>query len=182
VSSFAEVGPDKPSEFCEMYTFDGSTSDSNCTPGILEVATQYPEFTLSATLIDRVDLSDVFMCPGPFTALLPTNAAWDAVDTMFLEYLLRPENAKELEDVLLYHILAGSYPTAVLFPGPVDTLLDGKQVTVSVNPVMFDDAGVEQTDIPACNGLIHGIDAVLLPFAARKSIDIVCIRKSLKAF
>jgi uncharacterized surface protein with fasciclin (FAS1) repeats len=161
-----------------MFTFDGSaTADPNCTPNVLEVAAQNPDLTLSSTLLDRVDLTDIFSCPGPFTALLPTNAAWDAVDPAFLEYLLRPENEEELEDVLLYHILGGSYPSSVLFPGPLDTLLSGEQVDVTVNPVMFDDAGLEIPDIAACNGIIHGIRTVLLPFGTRKFLNEVLDRR-----
>jgi uncharacterized surface protein with fasciclin (FAS1) repeats len=153
-----------------MFTYsDNAIQDggSNCEPNILDVAALYPEFTLSAALIARADLADIFSCPGPFTALLPTNAAWDSVDPVFLEFILRPENAESLEDILLYHILTGSYPSAQLLPGPLETLLPGETVAVSINPTMFNDAGVEGIDLPACNGFIYGIDTVLLPF--RKS-------------
>lgn len=139
-------------------------------PGLLEIANKYPEFTLSTTLIERANLAGIFMCPGPFTALLPTNAAWDALDPMFLEFILRPENVEVLADILLYNILAGAYPSSQLVPGPIQTLLPGKQVTVSLNPTMFNNAKAQSLDISFCNGLIDSIDAVLLPFAQRKSI------------
>lgn len=133
----------------------------------MDVAAQYPEFTLSTTLIQRANLTYIFSCSGPFTALLPTNAAWDSLDPVFLEYILRPENSGELKDLLLYHVLAGSYPSSTLIPGPVNTLLTGETVTVSLSPVMFNDAGVEQADIEACSGTIHGIDTVLQLESAR---------------
>jgi hypothetical protein len=163
---------------------------TNCMPGILEIASQNPEFTLSTTLIKRANLAGIFMCPGPFTALLPTNAAWDALDPMFLEFILRPENAQLLADILLYNILAGAHPSSQLVPGPIQTLLPGGQVTVSVNPIMFNNAtGVGSLDISACNGLIDGISAVLLPFAPRKLVRDVsrppclpCVERSFSFF
>jgi uncharacterized surface protein with fasciclin (FAS1) repeats len=91
------------------------------------------------------------------------------VDSAFLEILLRPENAEQLEDLLLYHILPGSYPSASLEPGPIETLLSGESVTVSLNPIMFDDSGVSDVDITACNGLLYALRSVLLPATARTS-------------
>lgn len=137
-------------------------------PSVTDVAAQYPELTLVSALIERAELSDIFLCPGPFTALLPTNAAFDAVDPVFLEFLLRPENQEALEDVLLYHILPGAIRTNELQSGTLETLLPGEVITVENFPVMFNDAAVETADIEACNGIIDTIDSVLLPFAPRK--------------
>lgn len=152
---------------CDMFDY-GSGAAPNCMPSITEVAAQYPELTLATALIARAELSDIFMCPGPFTALLPTNAAFDALDPVFLEFLLRPENQEALEDVLLYHILPGAHPTNELQTGTLETLLPGESVTVQILPVMFNDAGVVTADIDACNGIIDSLDSVLLPFAPRK--------------
>jgi uncharacterized surface protein with fasciclin (FAS1) repeats len=151
-----------------MFTFDGETGGANCMPNILEVARQLPEFALSVTLIERAGLEDIFSCPGPFTANLPTNAAWDDVDASFLELILRPENADQLDDLLLYHILPGLYPSKSLVPGPLETL-SGETVTVSLNPTAFNGVEVGQSDIEACNGLLNSLRNLLLPFAARKS-------------
>jgi uncharacterized surface protein with fasciclin (FAS1) repeats len=152
-----------------MLIFDGETEGANCMPNLLEIARELPEFALTVTLIERAGLEEIFSCPGPFTGLFPTNAAWDDVDPAFLEILLRPENAEQLEDLLLYHILPGSYPSASLEPGPIETLLSGESVTVSLNPIMFDDSGVSDVDITACNGLLYALRSVLLPATARTS-------------
>jgi len=154
-------------DFCNLFDF-GSDVGPNCMPSVTDVAAQYPELTLVSALIERAELSDIFLCPGPFTALLPTNAAFDAVDPVFLEFLLRPENQEALEDVLLYHILPGAIRTNELQPGTLETLLPGEVITVENFPVMFNDAAVETADIEACNGIIDTIDSVLLPFAPRK--------------
>jgi hypothetical protein len=151
-----------------MFTFDGDTGGANCMPNVLEVARQLPDFALTVTLIERAGLEDIFSCPGPFTANLPTNAAWDDVDPVFLELILRPDNADQLEDLLLYHILPGLYPSTSLVPGSIETLLSGESVTVSLNPTTFNGVEVEEADIDACNGLLNALRNLLIPFAARK--------------
>jgi uncharacterized surface protein with fasciclin (FAS1) repeats len=158
------------SDFCQMFTFDGKTEGANCMPNILEVARQIPEFALTVTLIERAGLTDIFSCPGPFTGNLPSNAAWDDVDPAFLELILRPENVGQLEDLLLYHFLPGRFPSASLVPGPLETLLSGESVDVTVNPTAFDGVEVEQADIQACNGLLNELRSLLIPFGTRTSL------------
>jgi uncharacterized surface protein with fasciclin (FAS1) repeats len=152
-----------------MFAFDGETEGANCMPNILDVARENPDFALTVTLIERVELTDIFSCPGPFTGLLPTNAAWDDVDPMFIEYILRPENVDELEDLLLYHFLPGLYPTTDLTAGPIETLT-GETVTVGLNPLTFNGATVGETDIEACNGLLTELRSLLISDSQRKSI------------
>ena len=155
-----------------MFDYGGDAAP-NCIPSVVEVAASYAELTLVTALFQRAELTEIFSCPGPFTLLLPSNSAFDAIDPVFLEFLLRPENQEALEDVLLYHIIPGSYPTTELTAGTLDTLLPGEVVTVEIGPVMFNDAAVLTPDIDACNGLVDIIDAVLLPFEPRKSVFLV---------
>lgn len=98
----------------------------------------------------------------------PTNDAFDAIPTKLLNLLLLPENIQKLQGIILYHVLSGSYPSTDLTSGDRLTLptVNGESVTISVNDddgVMVNDANVIQTDIIACNGIIHVIDLVLLP-------------------
>ena len=151
-------------------------------PNILEVARQIPEFALTVTLIERAELSDIFSCPGPFTGNLPSNAAWDDVDPAFLELILRPDNVDQLEDLLLYHFLPGLFPTTSLVPGPIDTLLQGESVSVSLNPIAFNGVEVGQADIQACNGLLNELRALLLPFGTRKHTNQTAIPNSCISF
>lgn len=105
---------------------------------------------------------------GPFTALLPTDAAFADLDQGFLDELMLPENIETLQNLLLYHILPGATLTAEFTAGPTDTLFAGNQVEVSLNPLLFDSSSVVTPDIVACNGFIDVIDKVLDPFAGRK--------------
>ena len=105
---------------------------------------------------------------GPFTALLPTDAAFADLDQGLLDELMLPENIETLRNLLLYHILPGATRTTEFTAGPTDTLFTGNQVEVSLNPLLFDSADVVTPDIVACNGYIDVIDTVLDPFAGRK--------------
>ena len=101
---------------------------------------------------------------GPFTVFAPTEEAFAALPAGTLKSLT-PE---QLADILLYHVVAGKVMAAdvVGLDGQmVDTLLEGKQVAVSVEDgkVMINDAAVVTTDLEGSNGVIHVIDSVLLP-------------------
>ena len=75
-----------------------------------------------------------------------------------------PDNIEQLQDILKYHVVAGSYPSSSLTSGDVETLNgDSVAITVSDSGVMVNDANVVTPDIMASNGIIHVIDKVLLP-------------------
>jgi transforming growth factor-beta-induced protein len=155
-------------DFCDAFTFDNrrklQDGGANCAGNVLDTAREDPNLTTVVSLIDAADLADVFSCPGPFTALLPNNAAFDALDPEFVMFLLDPANQSELQDFLLYHILPGSTLTRDFSAGPIETLLSGSTIDVTTSPLMFNDAGVVTPDVEACNGYIDVIDTVLNPF------------------
>jgi transforming growth factor-beta-induced protein len=119
---------------------------------------------------------------GPFTVFAPTDDAFAALPEGTLDSLLLPENKQQLTDILLYHVVAGEVMAAdvVGLDGKTaDTALEGKQLAVKVDMgdvYLNEDVKVVITDIPASNGVIHVIDAVLLPpsdEAAMETMDIV---------
>lgn len=156
--------PSEP-DFCDAFTFEELPgSGQNSTMNILEVASMDPDLSVVVGLIRAAGLQNVFDCPGPFTALLPTNAAFEALDPAFLAFLQDPNNLDELQDLLLYHILPGATQSSDFEAGTVETLLLGETVDVGVSPLTFDEANVITPDIFADNGLIDKIDTVLTPF------------------
>jgi uncharacterized surface protein with fasciclin (FAS1) repeats len=107
---------------------------------------------------------------GPYTVLAPSNNAFNALPSGTLDRLLKPENAQSLSSILSYHIAAGSLLTSQLTNGQKVKTTNGQEVIVSVDGtnVYFIDAKgnkalVTKSDIKAKNGVIHIIDAVLLP-------------------
>lgn len=95
--------------------------------------------------------------------LAPTNDAFSNIDADLLEVVLQPENQELLQEILLYHVLRGFVPSNELQAGPYETLLFGFNVEVTLDPIQFDDSGLVRPDIPACNGIIHIVDEVLIP-------------------
>ena len=163
--------PPEP-DFCDAFTFNElrrlQEGGEGCNPNVLETARGDPDFSTVISLIEAAgdDLVNIFNCAGPFTANLPVNEAFDALDPAYLEFLLNPANIDDLQDLLLYHILPGATLSDDFVSGPADTLLPGQTVEIGVSPLVFDDAKVLTADIPACNGLINKIDTVLIPFPA----------------
>jgi uncharacterized surface protein with fasciclin (FAS1) repeats len=156
-----------PPPRCDPYVFNDGTGTGSL--NILETARQNPDLTIIVTLIQLANLADIFDCPGQFTALFPTNAAFDELDPKYLESLLDLANIEELKNILLFHIIPGSQRTQGFSAGPIDTLLPGEQVDVRLGPLQFDEANVLTPDISASNGLIDIINKVLLPFPVPSS-------------
>jgi uncharacterized surface protein with fasciclin (FAS1) repeats len=132
-----------------------------CSPNVLDVASMNPNLSIFYDLIHQANLEKIFLCPGPFTVLAPSNAAFKENPDL-LAYLLNPKNIDELQEVLLYHIIPGLFLTDDLVAGPIQSLL-GDDIEVGVNPITFNQAGVVEPDILACNGVLNIIDDVLIP-------------------
>lgn len=152
-------------EFCEVFTF-GSNSDyggANCQPNILEIASRDPNVSLAVRLIKAARLTSVFDCAGPFTLLLPSNQAIQNLGENAMKILLDPRSFEVLQDLLLYHILPGAFPSDALVPGFQETLFTPADVLISLNPIRINTAGVVLADVKGCNGLYHVINEVLVP-------------------
>jgi uncharacterized surface protein with fasciclin (FAS1) repeats len=133
------------------------------------------EFTILLAAVLQADLAEALSGDGPFTVFAPTDAAFaaamEALDISAEDLLANPD----LASILLYHVVGGeealySNDVAAALDGmddgvSVDTLLEGDPIKVTANEmgVYVDGALVVQTDILASNGVIHVIDAVLLP-------------------
>jgi len=110
------------------------------------------------------DLAGTLSGAGPFTVFAPTDAAFDALPDGTLETLLE-DSEGALTDILLYHVVGAQATSTMLSDGQkIETLL-GDEVTVTINDdgVFINDAQVTAADIAADNGVVHVIDAVLLP-------------------
>ncbi len=119
--------------------------------------------TLAAAL-EAADLVDALSGEGPFTVFAPTDDAFDALPDGVLDDLLDdPEG--DLTDILLYHVVAAYALSTDLEDGQEITTMLGEDVLVTINEegVFINDAQVIVVDLLAENGVVHVIDAVLLP-------------------
>ncbi len=108
---------------------------------------------------------DVLKSDGPFTVFAPTDAAFAKVDPETLKALLQPENKAKLQAVLTYHALPQATLARDLPAMSKAKTVQGQSVDIDVNngTLSIDGAEVVGADIKALNGIIHVIDAVILP-------------------
>ena len=122
---------------------------------IVDIAVEDGRFTTLVAALQAADLVETLNSEGPFTVFAPTDDAFAALPEGTLDTLLLPENKQQLTDILLYHVVSGKVMAAdVVGLTSAPTVL-GKDVTVNVEVII--------TDIETSNGVIHVIDAVLLP-------------------
>ncbi len=119
--------------------------------------------TLEAAVI-AAGLADDLASEGPFTVFAPTDAAFAALPEGTVETLLMDPTG-ELAEILLYHVVNGAVMSSDLSNEQMVMTLEGSEVTVTINEmgVFIDHAMVTMADIEASNGIIHVIDAVILP-------------------
>jgi transforming growth factor-beta-induced protein len=148
---------------------------------IVDVALADGRFTTLATALTEANLVETLKGEGPFTVFAPTDDAFNALGDTVTE-LLKPENKAQLTDILLYHVIAGKVMAADvvgLNGQSAETALAGKSIDIKVdmgNVYLNENVKVIITDIEASNGVIHVIDAVLLPpsdEAMSEEMDIV---------
>ena len=136
-------------------------------PSIVEIAAGNPDFSTLVAALQAADLVDVLSGDGPFTVFAPTNEAFAQLPPGTVEMLLLPENKGKLTAILTYHVVAGKVMAADVVTLIEAKSVEGNTIAVSVadGAVMVDGATVVATDIEASNGVIHVIDAVIMPGA-----------------
>ena len=119
--------------------------------------------TTLKTAIDACSLDGVLSGPGPFTLFAPTDAAFNLLPAGTVTALLN--DIPQLTDILKHHVVSDSVMSSTLTNGQIVTTLLGTDVTVTINAngVLIDNALVTAADLVADNGVVHVIDAVLLP-------------------
>jgi uncharacterized surface protein with fasciclin (FAS1) repeats len=133
---------------------------------IVDTAVAAGSFNTLAKALQAGGLVETLKGDGPFTVFAPTDAAFAALPAGTLDDLLKPENKAKLADILKYHVVKGSVKAAdVVKLTEANTVL-GKTVKIKVdggNVLLNDKVKVTKTDVMAKNGVIHVIDAVLIP-------------------
>jgi uncharacterized surface protein with fasciclin (FAS1) repeats len=130
---------------------------------IVETAVGSGKFNTLVTAVKAADLVETLSGPGPFTVFAPTDDAFAALPAGTVEALLK--NKDKLQAVLTYHVVAGKVMASDVVNLKSAKTVNGQDVTIMVKDgtVMVDNAKVVMTDIECSNGVIHVIDAVILP-------------------
>jgi uncharacterized surface protein with fasciclin (FAS1) repeats len=158
-------GTDMPTAEAEMSVEAEVSAEAEMAgPTIVDIAASNEAFSTLVAAVDAADLVDVLAGEGPFTVFAPTNDAFAALPEGVLESLLLPENKELLTQILTYHVVSGSVMSTDLSEGAVETV-EGSDILVSLEDdgVQINQANVLMADIEATNGVVHVIDAVILP-------------------
>ncbi len=130
---------------------------------IVDVAVGSPDFSTLVAALTAADLVTTLQGAGPFTVFAPTNEAFAALPAGVLDALLLPENVATLAKILTYHVVSGMVMAADVKDGDVATV-EGSTVKLSTKGgVTVNKEKVVIADVMADNGVIHAIDAVILP-------------------
>jgi uncharacterized surface protein with fasciclin (FAS1) repeats len=132
---------------------------------IVDVAAEAGTFNTLLAAAKAADLVDALRGEGPLTVFAPTDEAFAKLPEGTVETLLKPENKEKLQAVLLYHVVEGKVTSAEVVNLKYAKTLQGQKVkfAVKMDKVYVNDAEVIAADVEASNGVIHVIDAVILP-------------------
>ncbi|RYZ05506.1 MAG: fasciclin domain-containing protein [Myxococcales bacterium] len=135
------------------------------TSNILQTAAAAGSFSTLSAAIKAAGLEETLSGPGPFTVFAPTDDAFAKLPAGTVENLLKPENKAKLVAILTYHVVPGEVPAKDVLAAKKLKSVQGQELSVAVDGanVSVDGAKVVKTDIMASNGVIHVLDAVLLP-------------------
>lgn len=152
-------------------TPDSASADMAAAPAeqpssnILQTAAAAGSFSTLSAAIKAAGLEETLAGPGPFTVFAPTDEAFAKLPAGTVDNLLKPENKAKLVAVLTYHVVAGNMMAKEVVNSTKLKSVQGQELSVVVDGtnVRVDGAKVVKTDVTASNGVIHVIDAVVLP-------------------
>ncbi len=152
-------------------------ADTMATNDIIDTASQSPDHSTLVAAVKAAGLVDTLKGAGPFTVFAPTNAAFDALPAGTVDTLLKPESKADLAGILTYHVVSGAVDAAALTAqiaaggGKAElTTVNGAKLTaeaadggVKLTDTKGNTAMVTTADLVQSNGIIHVINAVLMP-------------------
>ena len=149
----------------------------NAQKTIVDIAVGSTDHTTLVAAVKAADLVATLQSAGPFTVFAPTNAAFGKLPAGTVESLVKPENKAVLTKILTYHVIAGNFNASAVVKAINDgggkavlKTVSGGSITASLKDgkvILTDEKGgvatVVAADLNASNGVIHVLDAVVLP-------------------
>ena len=163
--------------FISMIALCAMSVTANAQKTIVDLAVGSTDHTTLVAAVKAADLVATLQSAGPFTVFAPTNAAFGKLPAGTVETLVKPENKSMLAKILTYHVVAGNFNAGAVVKAIKDgggkaTLktVSGGSIVASLENgkvVLTDENGrvatVVVSDLNASNGVIHVVDAVVLP-------------------
>ena len=140
-----------------------TTTEATAPGTIVDVAVGAGNFNTLVAAVTAADLVETLSGAGPFTVFAPTDEAFAALPAGVLDALLLPENKATLAKILTYHVVSGAVMAADVTDSDVATV-EGQTIKLAtMGGVTVNGATVVAADVMASNGVIHAINAVILP-------------------
>ena len=157
--STATEAQEAPSGGQEAVTDDASQKD------IVKIAAGSKDHTTLVAALKQAEYVNDLSNAGPFTVFAPTNDAFNKLPAGTVDDLMKPENKEKLRDILEYHVGVGVYKQEMMTDGQTINQANLKNITVNIKDgkMMVNNSANVVAAIPASNGIIYVIDAVLLP-------------------
>lgn len=142
-----------------------SVQDDVSAKDVVKIAAGSKDHTTLVAAIKQADLVNALSNAGPFTVFAPTNAAFDKVPKETLDNLMEEGNKAQLQDILQYHVYVGTLKTEMMEDGQTLNQVNGQNISIAKKDgkIVINNSATVIMSIPAANGIIHVIDAVLLP-------------------
>jgi uncharacterized surface protein with fasciclin (FAS1) repeats len=142
----------------------GAASTQAKSKDLVALASGAENFKTLVAAVKAAGLVETLQGDGPFTVFAPTDEAFAKLPAGTVENLLKPENREQLAAILKYHVVPGKVLAADVKTMQAKTV-QGQSVSIKVLDagVTVDGAKVVKTDLLAANGVIHVIDAVIMP-------------------
>ncbi|NTW24392.1 MAG: fasciclin domain-containing protein [Lentimicrobium sp.] len=135
-------------------------------PSVVSHAINNPNFSILVQAVVKAGLVEALSATGPFTVFAPTNAAFNALFAALGVSGIDNLTAEQLTPILLYHVVSGNVLASQVSTGAVPTLKAGSSINIVANTTgvkLNSNSNVVATDVQGSNGVIHVIDAVLIP-------------------
>ncbi len=131
---------------------------------VVDIAISNPDFSILVEAVSKAGLVEALSAEGPFTVFAPTNDAFSSLFTKLGVKGVSDLTVEQLMPILTYHVVSGKVKSTDLSNGMVSTLNESNKLKVDLsNGVKINSSNVIAADIHGKNGVIHVIDAVLLP-------------------
>jgi uncharacterized surface protein with fasciclin (FAS1) repeats len=150
-------------------TGQSGVQDDVSAKNVVQVAIGSKDHTTLVAAVKAAELVDALSNAGPFTVFAPTNAAFDKLPAGTVDGLLKPEKKDDLTDILQYHVSVGVFKADMLQDGQSIGQVNGGNITITkkADGLYINGTAKIMASVPASNGIIHVIDAVLLPPPAK---------------
>lgn len=132
---------------------------------VLQIALGSKDHTTLVAAVKAAGLVDVLSNAGPFTVYAPTDAAFAQLPKETLDNLMKPENKAQLQDILEYHVSVAVFKTESMRDGQTVNQVNLQNITLGKqgDKVTVNGKANIVASVPASNGIVHVVDAVLLP-------------------